>query len=192
MVPSGQIGSAWEWYHWIGLEKDINRFRVLIFWFHFEYLKRLHSCEPHCSDFYLPIGRRTFICWKNRLRGFSILVWMRAVGIFYSRAVIQRTIVVFPAFLEHGAAVKIAVSAHTNRYLNKQVVGIIFEWSCSELFQKFITILKNQKPIAVDDFSKAYPIYHSHADSIWPDGTFMPLASQSYQLWGLCVSWKGD
>jgi hypothetical protein len=52
---------------------------------------------------------------------------MRAVGIFYSRAVIQRTIVVFPAFLEHGAAVKIAVSAHTNRYLNKQVVGIIFE-----------------------------------------------------------------
>ncbi len=25
-VPSGQIGSAWEWYHWIGLEKDINRY----------------------------------------------------------------------------------------------------------------------------------------------------------------------
>jgi hypothetical protein len=25
-VPSGQIGSTWEWYHWIGLEKDINRF----------------------------------------------------------------------------------------------------------------------------------------------------------------------
>ncbi len=24
-VPSGQIGSAWEGYHWIGLEKDINR-----------------------------------------------------------------------------------------------------------------------------------------------------------------------
>ncbi len=32
-VPSSQIGSAWEWYHWIGLEKDINRFRFLIFWF---------------------------------------------------------------------------------------------------------------------------------------------------------------
>jgi hypothetical protein len=27
----GQIGSAWEWYHWIGLEKDINRYRFLIF-----------------------------------------------------------------------------------------------------------------------------------------------------------------
>ncbi len=32
-VPSGQIGSAWEWYHWIGLEKDINRYRFLIFLF---------------------------------------------------------------------------------------------------------------------------------------------------------------
>jgi hypothetical protein len=32
-VPSGQIGSAWEWYHWIGLEKDINRYRFLIYYF---------------------------------------------------------------------------------------------------------------------------------------------------------------
>ncbi len=24
-VPSGQIRPAWEWYHWIGLQKDINR-----------------------------------------------------------------------------------------------------------------------------------------------------------------------
>ena len=32
-VPSGQIGSAWEWYHWIGLKKDINRFRFFIFYF---------------------------------------------------------------------------------------------------------------------------------------------------------------
>ena len=32
-VPSGQIGSAWECYHWIGLEKDINRSMFLIFQF---------------------------------------------------------------------------------------------------------------------------------------------------------------
>jgi hypothetical protein len=31
------------------------------------------------------------------------------VGILYSRAVIQRTIDVFPAFLEHGSVEKIAV-----------------------------------------------------------------------------------
>jgi hypothetical protein len=30
-VPSGQIGSALDWYHWKGLEKDINRYRFLIF-----------------------------------------------------------------------------------------------------------------------------------------------------------------
>jgi hypothetical protein len=30
-VPSGRIRSAREWYHWIGLEKDINRHRILIF-----------------------------------------------------------------------------------------------------------------------------------------------------------------
>ncbi len=32
-VPSGQNGSAWEWYHWTGLEKDINRYRFFIFIF---------------------------------------------------------------------------------------------------------------------------------------------------------------
>ncbi len=47
-VPSGQIGSSWDWYHWIGLEKDINRYRFLIFFskISFEYLKRLQSSEP--------------------------------------------------------------------------------------------------------------------------------------------------
>jgi hypothetical protein len=23
-VPSGQIGSAWEWYHWLGLKKEFK------------------------------------------------------------------------------------------------------------------------------------------------------------------------
>jgi hypothetical protein len=30
-IPSGQIRAAREWYHWIRLEKDINRNRFLIF-----------------------------------------------------------------------------------------------------------------------------------------------------------------
>jgi hypothetical protein len=30
-VPSGQIGSKWEWYHWKALEKDMNRYKFLIF-----------------------------------------------------------------------------------------------------------------------------------------------------------------
>jgi hypothetical protein len=45
-VPSGQTGSAWEWYHWIGLEKEINRNRFLFFILELEYMRRVHSSEP--------------------------------------------------------------------------------------------------------------------------------------------------
>jgi hypothetical protein len=38
----------------------------------------------------------------------------------------QRTIIGFPAFLEHGLAEKIAVCAHTNLDPNKQEIGFIF------------------------------------------------------------------
>ncbi len=44
-----------------------------------------------------------------------------------------------------------------------------------ESFQIFKGLLKNQKYIAVDVLFKAYPKYqwsYSHADPIWPDGTF--------------------
>jgi hypothetical protein len=34
-VPSVQIGSALEWCYWIGLEKDIIRYRFLVFKFGF-------------------------------------------------------------------------------------------------------------------------------------------------------------
>jgi hypothetical protein len=39
---------------------------------------------------------------------------------------IQRIIVDFPAFLEHGSVEKITVCAYTNRDPNKQEVGFIF------------------------------------------------------------------
>jgi hypothetical protein len=46
-VLSGQIGSAWEWYHWrIGLDKDINRYKFFIFFFDLEYLIRVRSSKP--------------------------------------------------------------------------------------------------------------------------------------------------
>jgi hypothetical protein len=40
--------------------------------------------------------------------------------IFYSQAIIPRTTVDFPAFLEHGSAEKIAVCAHTTSDPNKK------------------------------------------------------------------------
>ncbi len=40
-------GSAWEWYYWIVLEKDINQCRVFfIHFFYLEYLIRVQSSEP--------------------------------------------------------------------------------------------------------------------------------------------------
>jgi hypothetical protein len=45
---------------------------------------------------------------KIRQSAAKFWIGLRDVGILYSRAVIQRTIDVSPAFLEHGAAEKIA------------------------------------------------------------------------------------
>jgi hypothetical protein len=68
------------------------------------------------------------LLFVEKIRQRAALFWfgLRNVGIFYSRAVIQRTIVDFPAFLEHVLAEKIAVCAHTTRDPNKQEVGFIF------------------------------------------------------------------
>ncbi len=81
-----------------------------------------------CIESFLPIGWRTFL--DEKIRRSAALFWfgLRDVGIlqiFYSRAIIQRTIVDSPAFL----AEKIAVWIHTNRDPNKQEVGFIFVWS---------------------------------------------------------------
>jgi hypothetical protein len=45
---------------------------------------------------------------------------LRMVGFLHSQAVISRTIIDFPVFLEHGSAEKIAVCAHTTRDPNKE------------------------------------------------------------------------
>jgi hypothetical protein len=51
------------------------------------------------------------LLFNEKIRQMAALFWfgMRDVGLFYSRAVIQRTIVDFLAFLEHVLAEKIAV-----------------------------------------------------------------------------------
>jgi hypothetical protein len=71
------------------------------------------------------------LLFDEKIRQSAALFWigLRDVGIlqiFNSRALIQRTIVDSPAFLEHGSVKKIAVCAHTNGDPNKQEVGYIF------------------------------------------------------------------
>jgi hypothetical protein len=80
--------------------------------------------------------------------------------IFYKQAVIPRTIVESPAFLDCGSAEKIAVCAHTTRDPNKYEDQMHF---CMKQAQNFLSFfknsrskLKNQKPIAVDVFLKAF------------------------------------
>jgi hypothetical protein len=50
------------------------------------------------------------LLFDEKIRPSAALFWfgLRDVGILYSRAIIQRTIDVSPAFLEHGLAKKIA------------------------------------------------------------------------------------
>ncbi len=82
--------STWEWYHWIGLEKDINRYRFLIFWFHswiFEKTSKFWaaSCKNEsnflCSDHGLHRNLSSywlahFYLTKNLPKCCSILVWI--------------------------------------------------------------------------------------------------------------------
>ncbi len=121
---------------------------------------------PACWDevfleSFLPIGCRTFICWKNPPK----CVWfgLRIIGflqIFYSQAVILGTIVESPAFLEYGSAEKIAVCAQPVIPTSRRI-RCIFVWSGSEFwsfFKNSRSKLKNQKPIAVDVFFMAFPM----------------------------------
>ncbi len=139
-VPSGQIGSTWEWYHWISLEKDINHYRFLIFKFYswiFEKTSKFWaaSCKNQsnlllvqitvCIESCIPIGWRTFIWWKICQSALLFLFSLHDVGLLYSQAVIQRTIDVSSAFLEQGSAEKITVWAHADHDPNKQEVGFI-------------------------------------------------------------------
>jgi hypothetical protein len=64
------------------------------------------------------------LLFVEKIRQNAALFWfgLRIVGflkIFYSQAVIPRTIVDSPAFLEHGSLEKITVCAHTTRNPNK-------------------------------------------------------------------------
>ncbi len=126
--------------HWIGLEKDINRYRFFIFYFALEYLKKT-------SKF-----------WAVSFKNESNLLLVRITHDLHKILSID----VSPAFLEHiSAEKKIAVWARANRDPNKQEIGFIFAWSSSELWTliKYSRVkIKNKKPLAVDVLFKAYPM----------------------------------
>jgi hypothetical protein len=61
-------------------------------------------------------GNRYYTRWWQNSESKGLVGFLQ---IFYSQAIIPRTIVDSPTFLEHGSAEKIAVCAHTTRDPNK-------------------------------------------------------------------------
>ncbi len=176
-VPSGQIGSASEWYHWKGLEEDINRYRFLIFDFWFWIFGKTSkfwaasyknaSNPPTCWDHGLyghipqsfPPNRATKMREIQQL-----FLGLRLVCKEFHHSAIQTKIEEnFGGFFH-----QIKVRQPIGRKDSKQPVvptskriRCIFVWRGSELVSllKYSrTKLKNQKHIAVDVLFKAYPM----------------------------------
>ncbi len=89
-----QIGSTWEWYHWIGLEKDINHYRFFDFlisllniWKDFKLLSRFMQIwiqPPACLDHGLhrilsSFWLAHFYLMKNLPKCCFFLVWIAGV-----------------------------------------------------------------------------------------------------------------
>jgi hypothetical protein len=72
---SGQIRSAFEWCHWIGLDKDINRYSFVIFLIllwnikkKFQSLEPLHTKMPPTSCFFSTrFVLNPFFLWAGAL-----------------------------------------------------------------------------------------------------------------------------
>ncbi len=98
----------------------------------------------------------------------------------------KEQLLTFRHFWSNCSAEKIAVCAHTNRDPNKQEVEFIFVWSGLDLWSLYKNLklkFKNQKPVAVDDFFKTYPMIPlSCIDPTWPDGTFKGTVPRDFRL----------
>ncbi len=170
-VPSGQIGSAWEWYHWIGLEKDINRYTVFWFFnFDLEFLKRLQSSGPLHTKIHIilllvgitgcMVTNRNLFRQTGLQKCGKVNNWSLYYGLWEEYPAVHTRIVrIFSP--NKSAPANRKKGFYTNRNPNKQEVGFTFVWSGSEFWSlfKFSKVkLKNQKHIAVDVHFKAYPM----------------------------------
>ncbi len=152
-VLSSQIGSAWEWYHWIGLEKNINFYRFFIFHFWSWIFNKSSkfwaaSCKNESNLLYLFGSRfacsQTAIfsaepCSKNAGKT-SIVLWIIAGEwrIPTSRNPNKNREALWHIFSSNKIAPSNRKTGfHANHDLNKQEVGFILAWSGSELLSLF-------------------------------------------------------
>ncbi len=165
-VLSGQIESAWEWYHWLGLEKNRHRFSIFSFQFWIfkntsKFWAASYKNESNlllvritvCIESFLPIGWCTFIRWKNPPKGCTILVWIAGCWtILLTSHNPKNNCWLSGIFGARFGGKDCGLWPPTNRNPNKQKVRFIFEWSSSELqsfFKNSKLKLKNQKPTAM-------------------------------------------
>ncbi len=161
VLPSGQIGSVWEWYHRIGVEKDINRYRGFWFFnFSSENLKRHQNSEPlhtwiqppACS--YHGLYRILSSYWlahfyllKNSAKGMHYFGWI--AGCWNSSNVLFTTRI--PKincwhFWSTDRGEKIMICAHTNRdpTTSRRLDSFLYE--AAQNFEVFSKIQIVEKP----------------------------------------------
>ncbi len=169
-VPLGQIWSAWECYHCIGLEKDINCYRFFIFYFWswiFDKSSKLRSisCKSESNLLLVWIS----VCkWSNRdlfhqtvLQKCSLdySSWVTNSNIPQSKPKQSSILAYF--FTNKSVSANRKTGFYGNRDPSKQEVGFIFECSGSGLWSLFKYSrmkIKNKKPVVVKILFKAYPM----------------------------------
>jgi hypothetical protein len=148
-VPSGQIGSAWERYHWIDLEKEIipYRFFILYFWsWIFDKSSKFWATSCKNESNLLLVGlhvlnRDLFRQTMLQKCGIDIncsLDYGPWVKILTSRNPNQKRAEFWQIFSSNkNAPINRYSGFYANRDPNKQEVGLIFAWSSSELWSLF-------------------------------------------------------
>jgi hypothetical protein len=125
-VPSGQIRSAWECYHWIGIEKDINRNMFLIFEFQFWILKTTSkfwaapckkasnppACSVHGLHLLKPLSFSPSCVQKMRGR-YQLFFGLRLVSKAFHHSAIQTKIELHFGIFFHQMKVRQPIGRQT-------------------------------------------------------------------------------
>ncbi len=169
--------SAWERYHWIGLEKNINRYMFFTFlfwsWIFEKSSKDLSRSYKNASNpptcWHYGLYRILSSCWLGHFHlmknSAKVLHYsgldcgmLEFLQVFFSQAIIQRPNVDFPHFWRPVWRKKLRFLAiqpviPTSRRIRCFFVFGSELWS---LLKNSKSKLKNQKPLAVDVLFQAY------------------------------------
>ncbi len=173
-IPSGQIGSAWEWYHWIGLKKSSTTIGFWFFNFSYEFLKKLWSSEPLHSKINPTscLFGSWFVYLGTNRNLFHRTVIQKCLKLFFGLRLVRRIFQDRNPNQNRGALWRFfstnkSAPANgkkrlcTNRDPNKQEVGFFFVWVGSELWSLFKYSKLKLKIKKLMSFSRPIQWYHT-------------------------------